>query len=122
MTRRHGNRHLTIGLAAVGLLALVIVGVLAFGGGSAVVLVPGVGIVASVAGIVAGSGGRSRPPRARRGVAVVVIVVALVVGVVGVDTLIWRIDFVDLLLGLASVGAAGAMVALGVELRDAARR
>ena len=122
MARRQGNRHLTIGLAAVGLLALVIVGALASGGSSAVALMPGVGILASAAGMVAGSGGRGRSAGARRGVAVVLIVVALVVGVLGADTLIWRIDVVDLLLGLALVGAAGAMVALGVEIRDAARR
>lgn len=122
MTRRHGNRPLTIGLAAVVLLALVIGGLLAAGAGSAVALVPGIGILASVAGIVAASGGRGRSARARRGVAVLVFVVALVIGVLGADTLIWRIDFVELLLGLALVGAAGAMVALGVEIRDAARR
>jgi hypothetical protein len=122
VTRRHGNRPLTIGLAAVVLLALVIGGLLAAGAGSAVALVPGIGILASVAGVVAASGGRGRSARARRGVAVVVFVVALVIGVLGADTLIWRIDFVDLLLGLALVGAAGAMVALGVEIRDAARR
>jgi hypothetical protein len=122
VTRGQGNRDLTIGLAAVGLLALVIAGALASGGSSAVALVPGIGILASVAGMVAGSGGRGRSAGTRRGVAVVLIVVALVVGLLGVETLIWRIDFVDLLLGLALVGAAGAMVALGVELRDAARR
>jgi hypothetical protein len=113
---------LTIGLAAVVLLALVIGGLLAAGAGSAVALVPGIGILASVAGMVAASGGRGRSARVRRGVAVVVFVVALVIGVLGADTLIWRIDFVELLLGLALVGAAGAMVALGVEIRDAARR
>jgi hypothetical protein len=122
VTRRHGNRPLTIGLAAVVLLALVIGGLLAAGAGSAVALVPGIGILASVAGMVAASGGRGRSARVRRGVAVVVFVVALVIGVLGADTLIWRIDFVELLLGLALVGAAGAMVALGVEIRDAARR
>jgi hypothetical protein len=130
VTRRQGNRHLTFGLAAVGLLVLVIAGALAAGGSSAVALVPGIGILASAAGMaagmaagtVAGSGARGRSAGARRGVAVVVIVVALVVGVLGVNTLIWRVGVTDLLLGLALVGAAGAMVALGVEIRDAARR
>ena len=122
MTRSHGNRPLTIGLAAVVLLALVIGGLLAAGASSVVAVVPGIGILASVAGIIAASGGRGRSVRARRGVAVAVFVVALVIGVLGADTLIWRIDFVELLLGLALVGAAGALVALGVEIRDAARR